>query len=226
MPDRSAIEGCKEFFGLSDQDEYRITADRGIGYLLCLWDMLGEAFYSQPLAILRQEWWHAYTTQGAHVSPIPEVFFEAISPEGMILDYGCGTAEYLRPWIAAGGHTILVDDSAPVRAYLETKYPQETCTVMPPKAFWDDPQHWQGHIEGIVCTDVLEHVPEPLELQKRLWDILTLGRQMYVGFSTAYPHAGHLLESIEQVDAWREWCWEHALPMRHDNRVWLYKGEI
>ena len=192
-----AIEQCIQFFGLSTQDASLAYGQAGRDYLLKLWQQFPDTFYENPLSILRQEWFHTFSGLYRH-----EGFWAALPIYGTVLDYGCGTAELARfPWIVQHRQITLVEESQACRSYLAQKYPWQSyphVRVYAPSGSW----HQRPRFDGLVCTDVFEHVPDPLTLQETLWSALRPGGYALLKFENAYPHAGHLQESIAQLPAW------------------------
>ncbi len=227
MADRWAIEQCKAFFHLTDEDELKIAGNHGNGYLLCLWDELSEAMYEEPLSLLRQEWWHAY--KGPEKPP-PVGFWRTLADDAVLLDYGCGTAELERKWTRPQRwHSqVFVDASKICRGYLRKKYGD--VPIVSPEEFWQkaDAARMDGFppttwLDAIVCTDVFEHVPDPLPLLWGLWGVLKPGGQMLTNFSCSYPHAGHLKASIDKQPIWWDFLTQHAQIISEDYYIWAIK---
>ena len=218
---RWAIDHCLAYFGLTEEDVYCIMGYGGTLYLQQLWETLGPQLYEEPHYLLRQEWHHAYEAIPEE-DPIVAGFFNTLPSDAVLLDFGCGTAEVCRPlWIATGRPMTLIEPSAVARGYLRAKYRQTAAHVGA-----DIPPHWpSGCLDALVCTDVFEHVPEPLALLRQLWDLLAPGGQALFSFSQALPHPGHLPEAVAQFGAWAEWLNHHARIIDVDMYVWAIKLE-
>jgi SAM-dependent methyltransferase len=214
---RWAIDQCKQFFGLTDADERLVAGERGADLLLRDWESNPAGHYDNPLQILRQEWWHASVADQAYWSP---GFWAALPSWGLVLDWGCGTAELARlPWILRGGVYIGVDVSAPSLAYCQAKYAGHVALFGRPGSVVDD----DAFYDGIVCVDVLEHVPNPLEVQAHLWRQLKPGGHMLLKFDDAVPHAGHLEASVAQIPAWWHWLKDRAEIIELEALLWVRK---
>lgn len=214
---RWGLDLCKRFFGLTDADEAQIAGMEGHEFLRLLWEHDPARFYENPMQLLRQEYWHALIPFYKH-----EGFWAALPDGAHVLDYGCGVAAFCQPWILRGGNTTLVEMSGICRAYLAVKYPDPHVTVVD--------EGWLARaepasVDGLICTDVLEHVPNPLELQDRLWALLKPGGYGLLKFETAYPHAGHLPEAIAQFPEWTRWVRRHAELIEAEMYAWVRKKE-
>ena len=217
MRRRWAIEQCRQFFGLSEADERLIRGHEGRSLCLQRWRQDPATFDDDPLTLLRQEWFHAADLRYKHPG-----FFAVLPPVAVILDYGCGTGEVARlPWIARHERIVLVDHAPRLEAYLYAKYAWargvRICDVQDPAwaAF--------GPYDGLICTDMFEHIVNPLEVQAGLWGLLKPGGHALLKFEDAYPHAGHLAESIAQLPAWWTWVQAHAEIIEVDTYIWARK---
>lgn len=215
--DRSAIETCLAYFQLPPEAEQTVAGSAGRQYMGMLWQEEQELLYENPLYLLRQEWWHAYAWA---LDDPARGFFQSMPADGILLDYGCGTAELCRPlWIAQQRPIVLVEMSQACRGYLRAKYPYATVHVtddLPPRM---EPET----LDGLVCTDVFEHVPHPMLLMQDLWNTLRVGGDALLSFSTAYPHAGHLHKAIAQQPEWCHWLLDRADILSIDQYIWARK---
>ena len=213
---RWAIDCCKRFFALTDADEVLIRGIDGKDRCLQLWQDDPGGFDNHPLSILRQEWYHAADLRYKHPG-----FFAALPPGAVLLDYGCGTGEVARlPWIARQERIALVDHAPRLLAYLRDKYDWAQGVRIYDTA---DPWPALAPYDGVICTDMFEHILNPLEVQTSLWDVLKPGGQALLKFEDAYPHAGHLAESIAQLPAWWAWVQAHAEILEVDTYLWVRK---
>lgn len=191
-----AVRFALEYFGLPESRGFKVAGANGLAFFRDAWRVSGPAMYHMPEYVLRQEWFHGIQF---HNRRIPQAFFDAIG-DGTLLDYGCGTAEIEREqWIDKGGKTILMDIPGPNLNYTRRKYWHQNSLVLPtisalPRSY-----------DGLICIDVLEHVEKPLELAKHLWENLRPGGFAILWFDPAFPHPGHLVESVRQIPAYDRW---------------------
>ena len=215
-----AIEQCLAFFSLTQGDMEFIRSAHGVEWLMERYAANPATFYEEPLSILRQEIYHAQYS-GAYHHP---GFWLTVPPGGVVLDYGCGTAEVPRcPWILRGGEYVGVETSSACLRYLRQKYRQGNVLFLNgPEALC--PDTGDGLLcDGLLCLDVLEHVSEPLALTAMLWDTLKVRGHALWRFSDAYPHPGHLRESIVQIPAWFEWLSKRSTIIEMDTFLWTMK---
>ena len=213
---RWAIEACKTFFGLTDADERAIVGLEGKHYLQKLWQTSPDTFYDHPLQMLRQEWFHASKAWYRH-----DGFWAALPPQAMVLDYGCGTGEVARlPWILRGEALDAHEHSATCRAYLQWKY-RHYAVVTEDTASLSQSQ--PAAYDALICTDVLEHLPNPLEVQRMLWEKLKPGGHALLKFATEWPHPGHLRDAIVQRPQWVSWLRDQAQIIEVDTYCWCRK---
>ncbi len=211
-----AIRQCLAHFDLMNEHVAFIEGPLGCQRLLQFWQEHPGAYYEHPLPLLRQEWYHAANAGYAHGG-----FWAALPPGALVLDYGCGTAEVARvPWIARGGAIVLVEASVACLDYLHAKYRDYTGVQMRSGVgAWET----LGPFDGLICTDVLEHVPHPLAVQQKLWSLLKPGGHALLKFESVFPHPGHLQESIAELPAWWQWVKETTQVVEVDRFVWCCK---
>lgn len=212
---RWGIDACKAFFGLTAADEQLITGADGQMFLQELWDADPEHFYDNPLTLLRQEWWHAMIPQYKHGG-----FWHSLPLTADVLDYGCGVGAVCQPWILTGGMTMLLEASMLCQAYLNEKYLLENVLVIDDSwLIGAEPES----LDALVCTDVFEHLLNPLEVQLRLWELLKPGGMALLKFETAYPHAGHLKAAVEQFPEWARWLRSATEIIETNTYCWCRK---
>jgi SAM-dependent methyltransferase len=221
------LEFARAYWGISAAEvESCIAGIPGRRWLQHLWDTSAPAvFYRHPYQLARQEWFHA--ALGAR--PVGS-FLSVLRPGDTVLDYGCGTGEWLRrAWIERGGTTYLVDQEGPLQPYLTTKYPALVGHVLT-TAEWD---RGGPATTALVLLDVLEHVQDPLSLLQRLWDRLAPGGIAALWFDHSWPHPGHLRSSIEQIPAYWEFLHTYGVVLqetpitlvRKRKRIWAFFRE-
>lgn len=220
------MEFALAYWGISPAEVVRCIAGiPGRRWLQHLWDTQPEGFYGHPYQVTRQEWFHS--ALGAR--PV-QTFLSLLRPGDTVLDYGCGTGEWLRrAWIERGGMTYLVDQEGPLQPYLATKYPALVGDILT-TADWD---RCGPATTALVLLDVLEHVAEPLSTLTRLWDRLAPGGIAALWFDHSHPHPGHLPEAIAQIPTYWEFLHRHGdvlqeTPLtlvRKRKRVWAFFRE-
>lgn len=215
-----AIQFCMEFFGLVQKHRQEIEGDAGRRRLMRMWFEEGEKMYSSPLYALRQEWWHTYSPE-AESGQIP-AFWQLLPERAVILDYGCGTGEYARRnWYDRNRYGILVDIPGPLLRYTNQKYRFQKNTRV--YHIYENEWRQEQAYDAIVCTDVLEHLKDPVGLTEVIWNYLKPGGMAIFGFSRAYPHPGHLRESIDDAPKWEKWINKHAAIMGETGNLWVSK---
>ena len=211
-----AVRFCKRYFHLSDADEWLVKGPTGKDALMALWQENPGAYYESPLQLLRQEWFHAVRDAYPHLG-----FWAALPKGALVLDYGCGTAEVARlPWITRGGAIVLVDASPQCLGYLEEKYDAYSLAhIRSGVGAWES----LGPFDALICTDVFEHIPNPLDMQVKLWSLLKPGGHALLKFENAYPHPGHLADAIAQIPAWWDWVKCETQPIEMETYLWAMK---
>jgi SAM-dependent methyltransferase len=165
------------------------------------WKKNGYQMYDEPLYAIRQEIYHT----SLFMRRIP-AFFDRL-PEGTtVLDYGCGTAEMERlDWIDKGGKTILADCEGPNFEYVKAKYPHTPAVKI-------NGTYPTGY-GALICCHVFEHMENPIEALKELWDGLLPGGQALLWFDRSWPAPGHLIESIGHYPEYRAFLKKHAISV-------------
>lgn len=202
LSDRSrpfwATNFALQYFGLPREALQRVVGINGRLWM-CRWcETIGDQIYHQPEFALRQEWVYDRLTDAKLMAfrKIPPIFFEQYLTDGVLFDFGCGTAESERkPWIDQGKRTILMDLAGPNFEYTKAKYAGYNVEYRPVGA--DLPAEY----DGLLLLDVLEHVPNPLALWADLWGRLKPGGVAAVWFDQSRA-TGHLEESMVQYPEW------------------------
>lgn len=215
---RWGLECCKTYFDLSDAVERMVAGVKGEALLYDMWEQDPVGFYEHPWPILRQEWWHAYRLDYQHAG-----FWQALAPNACVLDYGCGAAAVCQPWIQQGGDTTLIDVSQVALNYVRHKY--GAWGLSGRLHICDDLGCISMHeaFDALVCTDVLEHVPDPMTIQRQLWALLKPGGQALLKMDKCYPHAGHLAEAVAQYEDWWKWLLTEPEIVEVESYAWVRK---
>jgi 2-polyprenyl-3-methyl-5-hydroxy-6-metoxy-1,4-benzoquinol methylase len=137
---------------------------------------------------------------------------DRIQPGGFILDYGCGPGR-ISLMLARTGFRVLALDPSPAMIATATQQPIDTLDV----EFRVCPE-WPGDLpqapyEAIVCSSVIEYVPDPEKLLRC--------------FSAALRPSGLLIISFANVRSiWGAWCrMRHASTFRRAQRhMWSWPG--
>jgi len=224
-----AVGFALDYWGVSPSELHTCIAGiAGRRWLQHAWDhSTPKAFYRHPYQMIRQEWFHSAYPGFRDV----DTFLQCVPRDATILDYGCGTAEWLRRrWLDQGRKALLVDMAGPLQPYLSAKYPTRS------EAIWtvDEWQQRRPATTALVCLDVLEHVPEPLSTLTRLWDTLQPGGIAALWFDHSWPHPGHLRASIAQLPQYWDWLYTHGdvvqerplTIVRKPRRLWGFFAKI
>ena len=183
------VEFCQQYFEFPEETLGLIAGESGVNFLSHLFAR-GE-MYESPYSILRQEW---YWKNGDARSTTE--FLNRCQGICSILDYGCGAAAYIKPFIDAGHHIYLYETSKITIEYLHAKYGSYKNVEI----VQDLNDLENISFDRILCLDVLEHVENPREVASYLAGHLRTDGEMLTYFSRKYPHPGHLLESIRQFE--------------------------
>lgn len=213
---RWGLECCRQYFGLGDAEEAFIAGRDGANRMLALWERDPAGYDDHPLTLLRQEWYHAYSGMYTHPG-----FWAALDPDARVIDFGCGVGAVCLPWIVQRRHITMVDSSDVTREYLWYKF--GSITAFNTYAAKDWLQQEMSRFDALICTDVLEHVEDPLGLQARLWDSLKPGGHALLHFSSAYPHAGHLEASVALQPQWKDWLRRETDIVEMEQYGWVRK---
>ena len=180
--------------------------------------------YESSLYLLREE---LYRTHGelamAHAAVATE-FFASLPLHGVVLDYGCGTAEYGRMhWYDTGGRVHFGDASQLLKWYLESKYAGYSELIYI-DVMEEDLSGYAGFYNGILCLDVLEHLPNPMVITENLHWLLKPSGQALFFFCAQRNISGHLDESIDQYPEWLNWMHDHFTIVKEvHGLLWVQK---
>jgi 2-polyprenyl-3-methyl-5-hydroxy-6-metoxy-1,4-benzoquinol methylase len=135
---------------------------------------------------------------------------DRIEPKSFILDYGCGPGR-ISLMLARKGFRVLALDPSPVMIATARQQPLDTLDIefgVCPATPGDLPQ---VPYEAIVCSSVIEYVPEPEQLLR--W------------FSAALRPSGLLIISFANARSiWGAWCrWRRTSAFRTAQRhIWSW----
>lgn len=190
-----AIDCAISYFGLTEYDVRKVSGSAGRDLLLDMWNRQGAGLYDSPYYALRQEWFHTFLS--IRRSP---VFFERLRRSAVVLDWGCGTAEFERcDWIDKGGRTILVDIENDNFQYTKSKYEGLNVSFKSPIDSIDE------EVDVLICLDVLEHLENPMQTLNKIWEYLKPGGTALLWFDHSYPHPGHIKSSIDKIPVYEHW---------------------
>lgn len=123
-----------------------------------------------------------------HTSPgegIADFFAEHFKPEGLVIDYGCGTGRGSIRLKDQGLDVLLVDftdncrdEEALLLPFIQADL-TEPLTVSSPYGF---------------CTDVMEHIPTE-DVEKVITNIMSASKQVFFQISTINDHFGAVIDS-------------------------------
>lgn len=219
-----ALDYAMRYFGFDGLNQTwvldQISWGAGISFLLDLWNRYPYQLYHSPWFVLRQEWYHSLFQKKLDY----QIWLDLKSKDSIMLDYGCGTAEFSRPWIDKGGKTVLADLPGPNRNYISDKFADQNCVITSPKRSLD-----LGPYDLISCLDVFEHIVDPIKTLKDLYSVLKPAGIGMFWFSPRYPHPGHLEQSIAERPLYEEWIKKVPIVMsrevgidliRRPKRIW------
>jgi SAM-dependent methyltransferase len=141
-----------------------------------------------------------------------EDFAASLTPPGSILDLGCGVAPYA-PLFGDGWHYVSVDR--------EQKYPVRLVADFTQKLPFGDQS-----FDAILCTQVLEHVPDPELVAGEIHRLLKPGGVGFVSVPFAweihhYPDDYHRFtpESLQKL--FREFAMCDVKPLEPSDFAWV-----
>lgn len=137
-------------------------------------------------------------------------------PQPVILEYGCGSAvwtEYLLQRFPECQYVVADIPSVTLEFVLWKKrtygFPYEVLTIGPGK----EGIPLNRHYDLIVCQDVLEHTPNPLEIATAFVEHLSMEGVLLVDFLNA-PGGENLAESVEQREAVKALFKTRLIPIK------------
>jgi len=161
--------------------------------------------------------WHA-TDEGNHRALVCADLLLGRHPGGAVLDYGSGVGTTGIALADAGFDVTLADVAEPLLDFARWRFARRGLKVrtidlkreaLPTSAY-----------DGIVCFDVLEHIPQPHRVVRRLRDALVPGGSLFVfapfGLDPRRPmhvvHDDGVYHRMAAMGLAREWQWEDQFP--------------
>lgn len=169
----------------------------GDGLLQTMWRSRGEDLTERDK--YRTMWrFDAYR----EVSPgelLVDLFLNTAKPEGMVIDFGCGTGR-AGVRLAASGLDVLLSDFA------DNCRDEEALGL--PFIEWDLTKPFPGRANYGLCTDVLEHIP-PADVEAVLANLFQATPRLFLSIGTIEDKCGALAEqelhlSVHPHAWWRE----------------------
>lgn len=132
---------------------------------------------------------------------IAEAFLEVAKPDGLVIDYGCGTGRAGLKIHEAGLPVLLVD-------FVDNCRDQEALHL--PFLEWDlaHPMPARGKVG--FCTDVMEHIPAD-QVEKVLANMFEATPKVFFQIDTEADHHGALISHELHVTVWPHARWRAVL---------------
>lgn len=109
-----------------------------------------------------------------------------INPEQTVVDVGCGDGGFIGFVAGLGAEVIFIDQDAARLARTESRIAQSRARAYRPIHSDCDPIPLEGGIGDIViCTEVLEHVPDPIKFLSEVIRIAKPGAQLLISVPDA-----------------------------------------
>lgn len=116
-----------------------------------------------------------------------------IKKKDKLLDYGCGVATPFETFIDKGYNITLADIKSPTFKFVKWKYGTSAKYILIKEKL-----SLKEKYNFIVCTDVLEHVTNPISLLNHLLSHLNKQGYLLFYFSTDEDKVSHLTKSIKK----------------------------
>lgn len=126
-------------------------------------------------------------------------FMDAFQPEGLILDFGCGTGRSSLQFAKRGFEVLLIDFADNCR--------DEEAQALP-FLHWDLTQPCPVSSQYGYCTDVMEHLP-PESVETVINNIMAASERVFFQISTVQDHYGQAIGTdlhltVKPHDWWKE----------------------
>jgi SAM-dependent methyltransferase len=139
-----------------------------------------------------------------------------VEPDGLILDFGCGTGRAARK-MADEGHDVLLIDFA------DNCRDQEAANL--PFLEWDLTKPCPARGVAGFCTDVMEHIPDA-DVALVIDNIMEAGRKVYFQINTVPDSFGAMLGTTLHLSV-HDHAWWHDLFLELGYIIrWQEQGPI
>ena len=180
---------------------------------------LFEYYNSMEFCVAQLIWYFKnnlkhYIEKNDFNSRLDELFFGSRKPIS-ILDYGCGTGEHSLKYLTKGYDVTFVD--LPTRLFnflsgvIGKRFLRSNFLTVDQFNNLVDKNYYiaeEKEVDLLICCEVLEHIPEPLEVLNRFFKILKpFG---FMNLSTFFNHMGghdtsHLVQNTERYENCQGW---------------------
>jgi len=114
---------------------------------------------------------------------VVDKFIEHAKPDGIIIDYGCGTGRTSLSLFKKGYDVMLLD-------FTDNSRDQEACML--PFIQWDLTRHIPAKADYGICTDVMEHIPTD-DVVMVIENIMTSSKNVFFQISTIDDIGGEVI---------------------------------
>jgi len=210
LPTVRVTWGGKEFTSSvcmkAHAEDFQITS-QALKRLGCNFTLYGEgllqAMYNTPtMSLSEQEKYQAMWNLDTYRSVCPgehivDEFIEHAKPNGIIIDYGCGTGRTSLALTTKGFDVMLID-------FTDNCRDQEAMPL--PFIQWDLTRPIPAKAEYGICTDVMEYIPTA-DVDTVLNNIMTSGQNVFFQISTVDDRCGELIghaicPTVKPYDWW------------------------
>ena len=161
--------------------------------------------------------WHA-TDEGNHRALVCADLLLRRHPGGAVLDYGSGVGTAGIVMADAGFDVTLADVADPLLDFARWRFARRGLKVRTIDLQREAPR--TSAYPGVLCFDVLEHIPQPQRVVRRLRDGLVPGGSLFVfapfGLDPRRPmhvvHDDGVDHRMAAMGLAREWQWEDQFP--------------
>lgn len=182
----------------------------GEGLLQTMWRARGEELSERDK--YRTMWRFDSYRQVSPGELLVDVFLNTAKPDGMVIDFGCGTGRAGVRLAGAGLEVLLTD-------FADNCRDQEALGL--PFIEWDLTKPFPGRAPYGLCTDVLEHIP-PADVETVVANLFEAAPRLFLSIGTTVDMCGALAEqelhlSVHPHAWWRERLEKHGrIVFEHD----------